>query len=175
MNAMSRLDEDPSLATSTSSWGETAIQAASHLGHRRLIVRLVESGVELDVFAAAALADLEAVASMISGRPKDVCGIHDLPLMHFAVVSRDPGVVEALMAAGVPPNPPAASLSALHSAVSVGSTQMIRALVSGGADVSFSDGFGGTALDWAYWLRETDPEVLRLLGTSSARDARQKA
>jgi len=175
MAAIAQLDRHCSLSRATSSWGETALQAASHLGHRKLITRLVECGVTLDVFAATALGDLAAVSAMMGAGPKNLCGVHDLPLLHFAVMSRDPEMVEALIAEGTPVCPPAASLSPLHSAAGIGSKPMVHALVSAGADVSYADAFGQTALDWACDLRMTDPELLELLGAPSVRVARRSA
>ena len=159
----------------TWSWGETALQAASHLGHRKLLARLVECGVSLDVFAATAMGDLAAATAMMAAGQTNLCGVHDLPLLHFAVMSRDIETVEALIAAGAPVCPSGASLSPLHSAAGIGSKPMVRALVSAGADVSCADAFGQTALDWAYELRETDPELLELLGASNVRGARRSA
>ncbi len=175
MAALALLDRHPALSRATSSWGETALQAASHLGHRKLIAGLLECGLTLDIFAAAALGDVAAVSAMIAAGPKDLCGVHDLPLLHFAVMSRDLAMVEALIAAGAPPCPPEASLSPLHSAAGIGSKPMVHALVSAGADVSFTDAFGQTALDWAYDLRVTDPQMLELLGAPNVGAARRSA
>jgi len=175
MAAIAQLDTHPSLSRATSSWGETALQAASHLGHRKLIARLVDCGLTLDLFAATALGDVAAVNAIMAAGPKDLCGVHDLPLLHFAVMSRDLEIVEALIAAGVPLCPPAASLSPIHSAAGIGSKSMVHALVSAGADVSFTDAFGQTALDWAYELRVTDPEMLELLGVPNVRAGRRSA
>ncbi len=175
MAAIAQLDRHRSLSRATSSWGETALQAASHLGHRKLIARLLECGLALDVFAAAALGNVSAVSAMVASGPKDLCGVHYLPLLHFAVMSRDLAMVEALIASGAPLCPPAASLSPLHTAAGIGSKPMVRALVSAGADVSFTDAFGQTALDWAYDLRVTDSEMLELLGAPNVRVARRSA
>jgi len=171
MTAIAQLKRDRRLARSTSSWGETALQAASHLGHRALIAQLVDVGTSLDIFAAAAIADTTEVVSMLADRPKDICGVHRLPLLHFAVVSRDLGMVEALIAAGACLSPPAASLSPLHAAVAVDSAPIVRSLLRAGADVAFTDAFGQTALDWAYELCIKDREMLELLlgSRSSAR------
>ncbi len=175
MAAIALLDRHRSLSRATSSWGETALQAASHLGHRKLIALLLERGVTLDVFAATALGDDVAASVMMAAGPNDLCGVHDLPLLHFAVMSRDLKMVDALIAAGAPLCPPAASLSPLHSAAGIGSKPMVRALVSAGADVSFTDAFGQTALDLAYDLRVTDEAMLELLGAPNVRVARRSA
>jgi uncharacterized protein len=175
IDAIALMERHRSLSMATSSWGETAMQAASHLGHRELLARLVECGVSLDVFAATAMGEAAAATAMMAAGPKNSCGIHDLPLLHFAVMSRDIETVEALIATGAPLCPSTASLSPLHSAAGIGSKPMVRALVSAGADLSRTDAFGQTALDWAHELRETDPELLELLGAPNVRPARRSA
>jgi ankyrin repeat protein len=159
-----QLTQNTELAGSTASWGETALQAASHLGHRKLVSTLLEYGVSLDVFAAAALGEVVGVASFVATPGQlGICGIHGLPLMHFAVMSRDVRTLESLIAWGVPPDPPGSSLSALHSAVSIGSRSMVRILVSAGANVMFRDAFGATPLDWANDLHIGDAMTVELL------------
>jgi uncharacterized protein len=148
--AMAMLAADPDLAAATSSWGETALQAASHLGHRELIARLIDKGAELDVFAATAMGDMEGASELLEDTSPDACGVHSLPLLHFGVVSRDLAMLQMLLRAGVALNPKRASLSPLHSAVGIGSVPMIRVLVAAGVDCAVTDAFGATALDWAH-------------------------
>jgi ankyrin repeat protein len=106
---------------------------------------------------------------MQAGASADICGVHSLPLLHFAVMSRNPMMVEALLAAGISPNPAGASLSALHSAVAIGSAEMVRILVSAGADTTFQDAFGSNALDWAGDLGDLDSNVIDLLKREKGR------
>lgn len=148
--ALAMLAADRDLAAAASSWGETALQAASHLGHRQLLERLVQAGVEIDLFAACAMGDGEAVQALLPGAALGACGVHALPLLHFGVMSRDVAIVEMLLRAGVKLNPEGASLSPLHSAVGIGSVPMIRMLVGAGVDCDVKDAYGATALDWAY-------------------------
>jgi ankyrin repeat protein len=148
--ALAEVERSPGLATAAASWGETALQAASHLGHRGLLAALIEAGATADVFAACAMADRRAVRTLLPSSRPDALGVHRLPLLHFAVVSRDPSVVDMLLDAGVALNPRGASLSPLHSAVAIGSVPMIRALIEAGVDRTVTDAFGATALDWAY-------------------------
>jgi len=148
--ALVEVERSPGLATAAASWGETALQAASHLGHRRLLAALIEAGATPDIFAACALADQRAVRTLMPFTRTDSLGVHRLPLLHFAVVSRDPAILGMLLDEGVALNPRGASLSPLHTAVAVGSVPMIRTLVEAGVDRSMTDAFGATALDWAY-------------------------
>ena len=148
--ALARFERSPRLAGAAASWGETALEAASHLGHRRLLAAFIEAGAVPDIFAACAMGDLRAVAGLLPFTRPDALGVHRLPLLHFAVVSRDSAMLDVLLDADVVLNPRGASLSPLHSAVAVGSVPMIRALVEAGVDRSVTDAFGATALDWAY-------------------------
>jgi ankyrin repeat protein len=148
--ALTELRKNRSLAGSDASWGETAMQAASHLGHRRLLAAIIDAGVVPDIFAACAMGDMAAVEALLPYTRPDVLGVHRLPLLHFAVMSRDPSMLDMLLDARVTLNPRGASLSPLHSAVGVGSVPMIRALVEAGVDRTVTDAFGATALDWAY-------------------------
>jgi hypothetical protein len=168
-SAIDLLRQSQALAHATATWGETAMQAASHLGHRDLISCLAKCGAWLDVFAACAMADKRTIRPMLASTAADACGIHGLPLLHFGIVSRDMSIVHLLLAAGVATNPPGASLSALHTAVSVGSGQMVRALVLAGADVAATDVFGMTALDWGYQLGLVDSELVDLLETDKVK------
>jgi len=152
--ALARFERSKRLARATASWGETALQAASHLGHRRLLAGFIDAGAAPDIYVACAMADMRAVEALLPFTRPDVLGVHRLPLLHYAVVSRDPAVLDRLLQAGVALHPQGASLSPLHSAVAVGSVPMIRALVEAGVDRSMTDAFGATALDWAYEVED---------------------
>jgi ankyrin repeat protein len=147
--ALGMLCRNPDLAYARSSWGETGLQAASHLGHRRLIHALIDHGAGLDVFAACALGLRRAARRLLDGVHADACGVHDLPILHFAIVSTDLGMVRMLVDAGVAVNPRKASLSPLHSAVATGSLPAVRLLLVAGADPTVRDALGATAIDWA--------------------------
>ena len=157
LDAERELLGDRKLVQRTSTWGETGLQAASHCGHRRLVRRLVQAGASLDVYAACVLGDLAVIRRTLRQVPPDACGVHGLPLAHFAVMSREVGVLEFVLSAGVEVNPAGASLSPLHTAVAVGSEAMAQLLIAAGADPEFRDGFGRTAEDWAVRLGRRDP------------------
>jgi len=157
LDAERELLGDRKLAQRASTWDETGLQAASHCGHRRLVGRLVQAGASLDVFAACVLGDLALIRRTLPQVRPDVCGVHGLPLTHFAVMSREVGVLEFVLSAGVEVNPAGASLSPLHTAVAVGSEAMAELLIAAGADPEFRDAFGRTAEDWAVRLGRQDP------------------
>jgi ankyrin repeat protein len=149
VSAQQLLQGDPQLSACRSSWGETGLQAASHVGRKGLIWRFVETGCQLDVFAACALGSLNAVVELYDRSRPDVCGVHKLPLLHFAVVSGSMDMVETLIAAGAGINPKDAALPPLHSAVASGNAQLVELLLLAGADRAARDTYGATALDWA--------------------------
>lgn len=147
--AIQMLKRNGALAGAPSSWGETALQAASHLGHRALLRALVTAGVGLDVFAASAMADRTAVIALLTPENRGALGVHGLPLLHFGIVSRNPTVLALLIGKGVPVNPTNASLPPLHSAVVVGEAYAVEMLCLAGADLDATDAFGATAAEWA--------------------------
>ena len=153
----------PSLATEPSSWGESCLEAASHLGHWRLLLRLMEAGVRLDLYAECSLGEPASAAAAMRVGGGELLGIHDLPILHFAVMSRDLSVVEAVLEAGAPVNSSRASLSPLHSAVACGQPLIVERLLAAGADPLAHDAFGCSALDWALELHGNDCLVTKLL------------
>jgi ankyrin repeat protein len=143
------LSRNQGISTCRSSWGETGIEAASHRGHKGLVWRFIEAGAELDVFAACALADWKATVARYDPERPDACGIHGLPLLHFAIMSKVAVMLEALLRAGVAVNPKCAALPPLHSAVASGRYDFVRLLLHAGANTMACDSSGATALDWA--------------------------
>ena len=172
--ALEMLKNDRSLALARAGWGETALQAACHLGQHELIRGLISAGAKQDVFAACAAADIEALNEFLQDTDPTECGIHGLPLSHFAVVSGDTGTVQALIDAGIEMNPAGASLSPLHTAVAIGSIPMIKALMATGVDIGVSDAFGATALDWAYDVEDRGSVLAVLLAAGLRRPAAER-
>jgi hypothetical protein len=157
------LSRNQALSKCQSSWGETGIEAASHLGHKALVWRFIEAGAELDLFAACAVGDREAAMSRYNTSRSHACGVHGLPLLHFAIMSRSTAMLETLLGAGVEVNPKRASLPPLHSAVASGRSEFVRLLLDVGADPAARDAYGTTALDWAFELDGDGSTSVRLL------------
>jgi hypothetical protein len=163
------LDADKRLAIGVSSWGESPIQAASHVGRQELILSLLERGAPLDLFGACVVGDLKAVVAALAGKPRNACGVHGLPAIHFGIVSRDVEVVTLLIEEGVALAPRRASISPLHSAVAVGVRPIVDLLLERGADPSARDAFGATPLDWANRLYGAGSPLVRTLTAVPAR------
>ena len=84
------LEEEPELLNAAWDWGggdwETALGAASHVGHREIALNLLELGARMDVFAAAMLGETEVVRAMLAAQPslRDSLGPHGIPLVAHA-------------------------------------------------------------------------------------------
>jgi hypothetical protein len=166
--AVALVSGDLALATVVSRWGESALQAASHLGHRDLLSHLRGIGVEFDLFAACAIGDHRLIQSCWRTDSRWASGIHCLPLLHFGIVSRDLSVVDLLLDLGAPLNPQPASLSPLHSAVAIGSLALVQYLLAAGASTTAVDVFGATASDWACRLEDDGSELLNCFRETGA-------
>ena len=103
------LEETPALLHATQDWGsgdfETAIGAASHVGHRELVAYLLGKGARMNLFTAAMLGNLDLVKAIIGAYPQQLYtrGPHKLSLMHHAKKGGEEalGVVEWLNAQGI--------------------------------------------------------------------------
>lgn len=89
------LAEAPQLANATWDWGfgdwESALGAASHVGHREIATMLIAHGARPDIFAWAMLGNLDAVKACVSGQSgiERMRGPHGLTLMHHARAGGD--------------------------------------------------------------------------------------
>jgi hypothetical protein len=84
------LEQEPELLNAAWDWGggdwETALGAASHVGHREIALHLLELGARMDVFAAAMLGETEVVRAMLAAQPslRHSLGPHGIPLVAHA-------------------------------------------------------------------------------------------
>ncbi len=80
----------PTLANAAWDWGfgdwETALGAASHVGHREIAALLLANGARPTLFSAAMLGQLEVVRALVAASPgvQSTCGPHGLTLLHHA-------------------------------------------------------------------------------------------
>jgi ankyrin repeat protein len=133
------------------------------MGHKCLATRLLEMGVPADLFVECVLGHPARAAADVRARRDDLLGVHRLPILHFAVMSRDSRTVEQLLESGAPLNSPNAGLSPLHSAVACRELEIIRLLLDAGAQPLATDAFGDTAIDWATYLDGASSLVVALL------------
>jgi len=158
------LAAQPTLVHSRSSWGEAAIEAASHVGNQGLAWRCIEAGASIDLFTACALGDVRLMMARFEDSRRDARGVHGLPLLHFAVVSGSAQLLAVLLDAGAEVNPRNAPITPLHSAVAAHGDESVRRLLEAGAHVCAVDSLGATALDWAIDLDGPGSETVRTIG-----------
>ncbi len=95
------LGESPALAKAAYDWGygdwETALGAASHVGHREIAALLIANGARPDLFTFAMLGQLDAVKACIAANPgsQRTLGPHGLTLLHHAVKGGEPAAAVA--------------------------------------------------------------------------------
>ena len=167
--AANLLAVNPSLVERRASWGESALEAASHLGHKSLAWRCLEAGASLDLFAACALGDRRLVMSRFDATLADARGVHGLPLLHFAIVGGSLEMLDLLLEKGAAINPAQAPVSPLHTAVAMKSVKVVGRLLDLGADANAPDSMGATPLDWAIDLHGPRSPAARMLVRFGAR------
>ena len=127
---------------------ETAIQAASHVGHIALAEFLLAQGAPLAIYTAAMLGRRDAVDAMLAADPglAKVCGAHGIPLLPHAAMCGDVALVSALHAAGATDG----ASSALIFAVARRHADLAAWLLANAApDLAWKNFQGKTALDIA--------------------------
>ncbi len=89
------LDKEPGLLNASVDWGggdwESALNGASHMGQRDIVMLLLERGARPDIFCAAMLGQLDYVKAMLTLQPKliDAKGPHGFTLHFHAQVGGD--------------------------------------------------------------------------------------
>jgi hypothetical protein len=102
------LEKQPELAKAAWDWGfgdwETAIGAASHVGHREIAGFLIEHGARPDLFTFAMLGHVDVVRACIEAMPgvQKIPGPHGITLLAHAMAGGDESasVVEYLQSVG---------------------------------------------------------------------------
>jgi uncharacterized protein len=143
------LAKDPGLARARAQSGETPLMAALYRGHTAVVRVLIGAGAVQDVFAAAAVGEMDALERMVSSDP---AGIHAKAYdgwtpLHLAAFFGHTAAVDRLLEAG-------ASVDAvsnnslrntpLHAAVAGGHLDAALRLIERGAAVNASDAGGHT-------------------------------
>jgi uncharacterized protein len=148
------LRENPALAGARSDSGESPLMAALYRGHKELSGELADalegSHQPLDVFAAAALGRLEALASAVATDNSVNSYAYDgwTPL-HLAAFFGQRDAAEQLLAAGanlVAVSHNSLTNTPLHAAVAGGHVDLSLMLIEHGADVHAVDAGGHTPL-----------------------------
>jgi ankyrin repeat protein len=152
VEALKRLAaEDPAVLVSPWSSGETPLMAALYRKHDAAVEWLAESGVPLDIFAAAALGRVDLLDPFVSSGRADIqaYSYDGWTPLHLAAFFGRRTAVERLMTAGADLD--AVSRNALrntplHAAVAGGHVEVSLVLIDSGADVNAVDAGGHTPL-----------------------------
>jgi ankyrin repeat protein len=125
-----------SLINVRASWGETALAAAAHVGHRDVAEFLLSVGAPLDVCTAAMLGLHRRLAQLLRLDPSlaDARGAHGLPALYHAAIGGHVQVAELLREAGA--DLATAATSALFGAVRANQAAIVAWLLVQGAEVN---------------------------------------
>ena len=147
--AEAMLRADPALGSERLPSGETAIMTALYRGHRDLARTIAGHIADLDVFAAAALGQTEALrAAIAAGHANDVAYDGWTPL-HLAAFFGHPEAAARLADGGAVLDAISRNSlrnTPLHAAVAGGHTDAALLLIERGADVKVGDAAGHTPL-----------------------------
>ena len=130
---MEMLEKEPALLNAK--WdklNESALEASGHMGLPDIANYLLNKGAPLTIFAAAMLGRTEDVAVFLQEEPRlaRANGIHGISILYHAALSGKVEISEILVSHG---GGDAAS-EALHAAVRPGHMEMVRWLLTRGAD-----------------------------------------
>ncbi len=163
------LEQNPGLATSVASWGETAIEAAAQMANREIADMLLAASAPLDICTAAVfgMADrVEAILEEDSGQI-NATGAHGIPLMYYPVVGGHREMAEMLLRRGADINAGEGMNTALHGAAMFNQLDMAKWLISHKANTAAKDYEGRTPLDLA--VSSGNQEMAELLQQGDSR------
>lgn len=184
------LTADPAAARAVDANGVSAVLTAAYYGNAAAVAALRAADLELNVFEAAAVGDVDRVRALVEADPALAQayasdGFHALGLAAFF---KHTDVVRLLIAAGADARAAsgnAMAVTALHSAVADGGDrEMVDMLIAAGADVNAvqQDGFvplhaaaqtGSRAVAEALLAAGADPSLLNASGQRAADIARK--
>ncbi|HXR99435.1 MAG TPA: ankyrin repeat domain-containing protein [Pyrinomonadaceae bacterium] len=135
------LQRNPSLAQSKDQNGLSVVLKATYYGQRNVVEALLDSGVQLNVFEAAATGQTDRVRALIEQDPALVNSYSPdgFAPLSLAAFFGHPDTVDALLAAGAEVNAPSREtmkLTPLASALATGHNQIARTLIEHGANVN---------------------------------------
>jgi len=165
------LGADPAAASAVDEHGVSALLTAAYHDNAPAMVALRATGLELSVFEAAAVGDVDRVRALVDAEPAlareyAVDGFHALGLAAFF---HHPEAVRVLIAAGADVSAPSRNrmrVTALHSAIAGRDRESALALIAAGADVNAKQQDDFTALHEA--AQNGDREVAEALLAAGA-------
>ena len=157
----SMLEAEPSLLNSRSSIdGEMAIQAASHMGRRKIAEYLLEMGAPPNICTASLLADARTVREMLAQDRKlaHAGDAHGNPLAYFVALGGSLEIAEEVLSHGADFNLGGGSNTALHAAAFANRAEMAEWLLKHGANPDLTNFEGKTPLQVAVAQKRTEVE-----------------
>ena len=145
------LAADPAAASAVDEHGVSALLTAVYQDNAPAAAALRATGMELNVYEAAAVGDIDRVRALVDAEPAlarsyGADGFHPLGLAAFF---HHPAVVRVLIAAGADVSAPSRNrmrVTALHSAIAGSDRESALALIAAGADVNAKQQDDFTAL-----------------------------
>ena len=165
------LQDDPSLARSRDENGVSVNMKTMYYGKREVAAALLESGVELDVFEAAATGKTHRLRTVIANDASlaNAYSPDGFTPLGFAVFFAQPEVVKALLDLGAEVNTPSREsmrVTPLASAAAAKQTEIARLLIAHGANVNARAASGHIPLHEA--SANGNVELVKLLIESGA-------
>ena len=165
------LHHDPSLARAKDQNGVSVIMKATYYGKKDVVTALLDSGVELDVFEAAATGQTARLRELVCNDPSLVNAYSPdgFTPLGFAVFFSQPENVKALFDAGADVNLPSREsmkVTPLASAAAAKQTELARVLIAHGANVNARGATGHVPLHEA--AANGNVELVKLLIDSGA-------
>jgi uncharacterized protein len=165
------LQEDSSLARAKDQNGVSVIMKATYYGKRDVVAALLDSGVELDIFEAAATGQTARLSDLIAGDPSltSTYSPDGFTPLGFAVFFSQPEIVKVLLDAGADVNLPSREsmkVTPLASAAAAKQTEIARVLIAQGANVNARAASGHIPLHEA--SANGNVELVKLLIESGA-------
>ena len=135
------LQGNPALARTKDQNGVSVIMKAKYYGKKDVVAVLLESGVDLDVFEAAATGQTARLTGLIRKDPllANAYSTDGFTPLGFAVFFGQREIVEALLSLGAEVNAPSREsmkVTPLASAAAASQTDIARLLIAHGADVN---------------------------------------
>ncbi len=142
------LEAQPGIVNKSTTWVETAVEAAAQMGRSDIAKYLIEHGAPLEICTASMLGMNSDVEEMLQEDRALIGakGAHGLPLMWFPSITGNQPLASLLFAHGADVNGGEGANTPLHGAAGFGKAGMVAWLLEHGAAIDSHDYEGKTPL-----------------------------